>query len=336
MAAEGVHLLRDVSQLAAIGPWEALSYLGNYWRLFQRILSESRQRRPKLAILVDFPEFNLRLARRLKAAEIPVCYFISPQVWAWRSSRVDLIRQYVDLMLVIFPFEEDFYRQRGIQAHYVGNPTLKTLRALRRANSASSSPPTVALLPGSRKNEVERILPIQLDAASFIAQRCGARFWIAKAPSIHGDCLAAGYRHWLGRGHPPLDLEIRPEGATALLPEVDCAIIKSGTSTLEAMILGVPFAMVYRMSSPSWYVARPLVKTDTYCLANLIAGKRVVPEFVQKEATGENIGSYLLGLLQDGKKCNQVKLELQAAVQKLGDHDAYAEGARLIAEKFRI
>ena len=338
MAAAGVELLTDVSQLAAIGPWEALGNMGRYWKLYRRILAESRRRRPRLAILVDFPEFNLSLARRLKAMKIPICYFIGPQVWAWRPRRVNQIKRCVDLMLVIFPFEEEFYRRRGIEAHYVGNPSIALREFLSKSKNGSdgcrttSDVPLVALLPGSRKREVELIFPVLLDAARCVTEHCPAQFWVIKAPGIRRSQLQAVYEAWLSQGNSPLQFEIEEEKGPERLSQVACAIVKSGTSTLEATILHVPFAMVYRISRPSWYLARPLVDTDTYCLANLIAGKKIVPEFVQDQATGENIGKYVLELLQDQGRREEVSKNLQMASEKLGEQDAYEESAKYISQ----
>lgn len=325
-----MELLMSTEELAAIGPRDALANLASYWKLYRRLLAEARGRRPALAILVDFPEFNLRLLGRLKKMGIPVCYFISPQIWAWRQSRLKAIQRYVDRMMVIFPFEEEFYRRRGVQAYYIGNPTRTRLEqaVLQASNGHLQDRPVVALLPGSRKKEVSRILGVQLDAARLIADRLPVRFWIIQAPGISAEFLDGIYRDWMGRGNAPLDLETRQESSDQLLGRADCAIIKSGTSTLEAMILQVPFAMVYRLSFASWCFARWFVKTDTYCLANLVAGRQIVPEFIQRKATAENIGNYILSLLDDSNRRRQVKEDLKAAAANLGRRDAYVEGAR--------
>ncbi len=411
MREAGVELLQDVSDLAAIGPWDALRHLHSYWRLFRRLVSEARQRKPDLAVLVDFPEFNLRLAPRLKALGIPVCYFISPQLWAWRSSRLKIIKRYVDLMLVIFPFEEEYYRSRGVPAHYVGNPTKNfgdmilnsqtvsgnspeakelsfvspkfpqtvtvnspdnfgdmilnsqtvsgnspeakelsfvspKLASPASPNPASptkfataaprsreqSRPFTVALLPGSRRKEVERLLPIMLDAARYIADRLSAKFWVIKAPAVRRDQLECIYKNWAANAEEELPLEIREDQSAHVLARADCAIIKSGTSTLEATVLQVPFAMAYRLARPSWYLVRPFATTDTYCLTNLIAGTRVVPEFVQDEATGSNIGSYIVGLLEDNNRLQGLRERLAGISGMLGDSNAYREAARWISK----
>ena len=327
MAAAGVELFLDVSALGAIGPWEALPYLGNYWRLYRRIIRETRRRKPRLAILVDFPEFNLRLLHQLKALSIPICYFAGPQVWAWRSSRVNLIRRYVDLMLVILPFEETFYQRYGVRAYYVGNPLSGHLA---EPAVQKREPSLVALLPGSRQKEVEQIFPVQLDAARYISERHSARFWVIQAPAIRGDYLKSQYRRWLLRGNTPLDLEIRREGTDRLLPRVQCAIVKSGTATLQAMLLQVPFAMVYRVSAPTWHLLRPFIHTDYYCLANLVAGERIVPEFVQGDATGEKVGDYVLHLLCDRQHRERIREKLRLASRKMGGRNTYRESARMI------
>ena len=329
-------LLGDVSQLAAIGPWEALPQLRCYWKLYRQLLRTAHARRPNVAILVDFPEFNLRLARRLKAMGIFVCYFVSPQVWAWRTGRVRQIERYVDLMLLIFPFEVDFYRRHGVSAHYVGNPTAARLRNLASYSSSvvrSDELFRVGLLPGSRRKEVGHIFPIQLDAARYVAERFDVRFHVIQAPSLDSSYIPSLYRHWLACGNPKLALQIDRQEVTEILPRMDCAIIKSGTSTLEAMMLRVPFAMVYRMSPLSWYLARPLVGTRVYCLANLVAGRSVVPEFVQRDATGERIGGYLCQLLRDPAFRKKVRRKLADGSQKLGAGDAYEEAARWV-EKY--
>jgi lipid-A-disaccharide synthase len=218
----------------------------------------------------------------------------------------------------------------------VGNPSI-TLREFLSKNGSDGEEttpdvPVVALLPGSRKKEVELIFPVQLDAARCVTERCPAQFWVIKAPGITRNQLQTVYESWLSQGNSPLRLEIKEEKGSELLSRVACAIVKSGTSTLEATILHVPFAMVYRISRPSWYLAKPFVDTDTYCLANLIAGEHIVPEFVQDQATGENIGGYVLELLQDRSRREEVSRNLQRASEKLGEQNAYEESAKHISQ----
>ncbi len=329
----GVRILVDISQLAAIGPLAALRNLSHYRRLYREVLDEVAKKPPDLAILVDFPDFNLRLARRLKSVGVPVCYFISPQLWAWRSSRVKIVRRYVDLMLVILPFEEEFYRLRGVKSHYVGNPTavLASKRPDSQQHPQLKTGRTVALMPGSRTKEVEQMLPIFLDAAAYIAKRRPTRFRIVAARSLGATSLEAIYKRWLEVGNGELDLEFVGEPTTEALSGVDCAIVKSGTSTLEAMVLEIPFAMAYRMSTLSYLFARLMVNVEQYCLANIVAGEKVVEEFIQNDARGDKIGAHILHLLQDGAARESLRDQLRAAAARLGRNDAYSEAAKKVA-----
>jgi lipid-A-disaccharide synthase len=242
-------------------------------------------------------------------------------------------------MLVVFPFEEEYYRDRGVDAHYVGNPSVVLFpppvpndKEEVAQSLVDQRVPTVALLPGSRKKEVEQIFPIQLDAARHIAKRQKVQFWVIKAPEIDKKQLSEIYRQWIDRENCSLDLEIREEGISHLLPQVTCAVVKSGTSTLEASLLEIPFVMMYRISWPSWFLIRPRVSAETYCLANLIAEKSVVPEFIQQEATGQNIGDYILKILQDQECYSTIKKDLQLVSKKLGDHNAYECAASYVGK----
>lgn len=331
----GADIMLDVSSLSAIGPWAALGNLGNYLSLRKRILASVRKEKPDLALLVDFPDFNLPLARKLKKAGVPVCYFISPQLWAWRKSRVKQIRKYVGLMLVIFPFEEVFYREHQVNAVYVGNPTAARLSELKKTEGFGrkvfGDKPVVALLPGSRAREVEMLLPIELAAAEFIARKIEARFLLFRAPEIPRRLLEEKARN-LTRGSS-LDIEV-VESDYQLLAGADCAIVKSGTSTLEAMLLGVPFAMVYKLPLASYLLLRPLVWTRTFCLANLVAEERLAPEFVQWNATGPGIGAYILSLLDNRDKIESIRASFRRVSSRLGEQDGSLRAAEEIIGTF--
>ncbi len=337
MKAMGVELLADVSRLAAIGPGAALANLGSYWALFRRLLAEARHRRPALAILVDFPEFNLLLARRLKRMGIPVCYFISPQIWAWRRRRIRKVKKYVDLMLVIFPFEEEYYRRHGVRSNYVGNPL--SWRREQRRREAPAAPPDprlgdsalVGLMPGSRRKEIDLIFPCLLDASAYMKERHQLRFRVIAAPGIGLESLRSAYQAWRRESGFDLDLEFSGQNAPAALKDCDFALIKSGTSTLEAMLCGAPFAMVYRMSFLSWLFGRLLVRIDTYCLANIVAGRRIVEEFVQHGAEPERIGEHALKYLRDVESRRKMRIELLEAAGRLGHRDAYSEAAKHVS-----
>ncbi len=335
LRAAGADIILDVSRLSAIGPKAALGNLGSYFSLRKRVLSRIREEKPDLALLVDFPDFNLPLARKLKKAGVEVCYFISPQLWAWRKSRVKQIRKYVDLMLVIFPFEEAFYRAHQVNAVYVGNPTAARLSNLKKkvgfGKRVFSEKPVVALLPGSRAREVDLLLPVELAAAEYISRKIEARFLVFRAPEISKSLLEEKIEHLMPGGK--LDIEV-VDSNYELLAGSDCAIVKSGTSTLETMLLGVPFAMVYRLPLASYFLLRPLVWTKTFCLANLVAEERLVPEFVQWNATGPGLGAYILSLLDNRDKIESIRSAFERVTSRLGDQDGDLRAAEEILRTF--
>ena len=332
---QGTDIMLDVARLSAIGPKAALGNIRNYLSLRKRILTRVRREKPDLALLVDFPDFNLPLARKLKKAGIPVCYFISPQLWAWRKSRVKQIRKYVDLMLVIFPFEEAFYREHQVNAVYVGNPTAARLSILKKKDGFGQCPPhdkpVVALLPGSRAREVDLLLPVELAAADFVSRETEARFLVFRAPEIPRGLLEEKIEQFT-RGST-LDIEVM-DSDYELLAGSDCAIVKSGTSTLETLLLGVPFAMIYKLPLASYLLLRPFVWTRTFCLANLVAEEKLVPEFVQSDATGRNIGTYILSLLDNRDRMESIRESFLKVEQKLGDQDGDRRAAEEIIDTF--
>ena len=330
MAEQGVELMAEVDSLAAIGPVAACSNLFQYLHLFQALRKRIRQSPPDVAVLVDFPEFNLRLASSLKRQGIPVCYFIGPQIWAWRPGRVRRIRRYVSRMLVILPFEVPFYLRHGVKATYVGNPITQLSRSRTAPVQLENDKARIALLPGSRRDEIEHILPIQLEASTQVHARISACFRILAAPGVDEDYLWRSCRDWQQRHHLEMDLRVVRGPIEEQLPWADCAIVKSGTSTLQAMVLEVPFAMVYRMSELSYRLLRPLVRTQSFCLANLVAGQKIVPEFVQGQANGKAIAAYLIELLSRPERMREVKQNLQNASKKLGTLDAYDEAVKQI------
>ncbi len=330
MAAQGVELMTEVDSLAAIGPVAASSNLFNYLSLFRELRKRIRRSPPDVAVLVDFPEFNLRLAPSLKKLGVPVCYFVSPQVWAWRPGRIRKIKNNVSKMFVIFPFEAAFYHRHGVEAIYVGNPMARLSKSHSVEVGPEDGKARIALLPGSRQNEIGHILPIQLEVASRIQSKIPSCFHVLAAPGVHRSILESSCQEWKRRHGVEMDIQVVKGPIEEQLPWADCAIVKSGTSTLQAMVLGIPFAMVYRMSKLSYLLLRPLVRSQSYCLANLVAGKKIVPEFVQGEAKAEAISAYLIELLLSSEKMQRVKQKLQNASNKLGTLDAYKEAAKHI------
>jgi lipid-A-disaccharide synthase len=292
LAQESVDLLFQASELSVMGVAEVVPKLRRILHIMGALERAAARRRPDCAILVDIPDFNLRLARRLKRLGVAIVFFISPKVWAWRLGRIEQIADVGDLMLCILPFEEPLYRRVGMRARYVGNPVMDQVPATAPAESFRArlglevSRPTLALLPGSRPTEVRRILPAMLGAARELsANHPGLQIVLPAAPGLSREEFAAHFRNFdlkplLIDGQAPLAV-----GAS------DVAVVASGTATLESALMRRPFVVVYRMASLTYLLAKLLVKVDDVALVNLLAGRRVVPELLQWEATPKTIAA---------------------------------------------
>lgn len=328
MASEGVELVCDQREVASIGPYEAVRRLPAYYRSLRRLLAEAERRGTRAAVLLDFPDFNLPLASRLKRSGTKTLYYIGPQVWAWRPGRVEKIRRLFDELLVILPFEEEFYRARGVAARYVGHPLAETLSPEDRKPMAvrSAIEPRIALLPGSRRGEVGYILPIMLEAARLISMTKRAKFLLSRAPWVDYDV----YRQIIRRKGSGLELQLVEGESFELLASSDLALVKSGTSTLEAALAGAPMLVIYRISWPSWWVGRALIKTRYYSLVNLIAGEEVAPEFFQGAARPDRIAAAALKLLNDGELRSATVRKLAGIRAALGQSSASESVARIL------
>ena len=300
MREAGCDTVIDAHEISVLGLAEVVRHLPHIYGEYRRLLREVDIRRPDAAILIDFPDFNLRLARQLHKRGIPVIYYVSPQLWAWRAGRIAQIRKYVRKMLVIFPFEEKWYRDRGVEAEYVGHP-LADAGKTRAVDSAVLESPVqrsrvIALLPGSRRREVETHLPIMLQAATTFDP--SYRFVVPIAKSLDRNWFEALLRRHRA---PGWETKISPmDSATVALSIARAAVVASGTATLETALIGTPFVMVYRVSPLSWTLGRPLVKVDRFAMPNLIAGRDIVPELVQTNFTAEAIVAELQKILPDG------------------------------------
>ncbi len=263
------------------------------------MVSEARQRRPDAAVLIDFPDFNLRLARELHAMGVPVVYYVSPQLWAWKQGRIEKVRKYVREMLVIFPFEEKFYRERNVAATFVGHPLadLALPNVTREQFAAEYNLDTgrewIALLPGSRRGEVSWIFPVLLEAAQLLGP--DYVYIVPVASTLDREWIATFLRDYSG---PPITFT---REARATLLHARAAAVASGTSTLEASLIGTPFVMVYRVASLTWSLGRRLVKVDRFAMVNLIAERDVVPELVQDDFTAQRVCDELRRIIPDGK-----------------------------------
>lgn len=318
MRRAGMRSIADASDLAVMGLTDVLLRLPRIRKVFHQALSILDSLKPDLLVLIDYPGFNLRLAREAKKRGIPVLYYISPKVWAWRPSRVQQLSEYVDKIALILPFEEKWFRDRGVfQAFYVGNPLMDQAPPFRelRPEAEVRREPVIGLMPGSRVGEIKRLLPVLCEAADLIARKIpGARFILSASPGVSLTDMET-YAASLGA---PFRMDVA-SGAHSIFQEADAVAAVSGTVTLEAALAGVPAVLVYRMSPPSFAVARRVVKVPYVGLANLIAEKEVMPELLQDKAKPEAIASAVCSLLLDEevrKRHHQGLREVRAA---LGD-----------------
>ena len=339
MQEAGVRTVVDASSLAVVGLAEVVSHLPRIYGEYRKLLSAAEAARPAVAILTDSPDFHLRLARRLRAAGIPVIYLVAPQVWAWRRGRIRTIRRTVVRLLCIFPFEEKYFLDRGVAATYIGHP-LATLARPELAREEflhryrmPAGRPLIALLPGSRRGEVARHLPALIDAAVRIHDARAATF-----------VLAAPGGGFLGRQADALTsfterIQRTPiqviEGQTwDVLAHADLALAASGTVTIEAALLGAPMVTFYRVNRLSWRLGKFLVDVPFYSMVNLVAGKKVVPELMQNEMRGERLAAEALRLLNDSGACREMRQDLEIVAARLASSEDPLERAAALVEEF--
>ena len=331
MAAAGMELLVDVTASAVVGGSEAVSRLPVLYRALHRLRAALEEApRPAALVLIDFPEFNLRLARAARRVGVPVVYFIPPQVWAWRRGRVRTIRRLVSLVLAVFPFEPPFYRLAGVPVAFVGHPLLDALAdapdraAARRELGLAAGARVVGLLPGSRREEVARMLPVMGAAAARIrAATPEVQFVLARAPTVEAEAIA---RHVGGM----TELTMVAGRAHAVLRAADLALVTSGTATLEAALLGTPMVVCYRLSRLSGLAARLLIRVPWISLANLTLGRAVVPELYQASATGERLAEEALRLFQSPGALGAQREAFRELAGRLGEPGVGVRAARLV------
>lgn len=298
MAAAGVELWADVTPSAAVGGTEAVHGLPALYRTFRRLRAALERERPAALVIIDFPEFNLRLAAAARRAGIPVVYFVPPQIWAWRAGRMRTIRRVVSHVVAVLPFETAIYRAAGVPVDFVGHPLVDAVAAAPARDDARralgiGAELVVGILPGSRRAEVERMLPVLRDATARVAAvRPGARFLVAQAPTVDRAELAP-----LLDGEPRL--EVVTDATYAVMRAADLLLVTSGTATLEAALLGTPMIVAYRMSRLSGLMAATLVRVPWISLPNLTLGREAVPEVHLAAATGHRLGAEAVRLLTE-------------------------------------
>jgi len=327
----GADLTSDFSGLSVTGLLEVARLLPRTYGTYRTLVREARSRRPDVFVAIDFPDFNFVLARAMRKLGVPVVYYISPQLWAWRRGRMKTMRRIADRVLVIFPFEEAIYREAGIPAQWVGHPLLDLTPATRPREEVLASlrldpaRPVVALLPGSRHNELRAILPDLVRGAMLIRQTLSnAQFILARAPHLD-DGLFDSLEQLAG--------VVTVEGRTDdVLAAADVAIVASGTVTVQAALHQCPMVVVYRLSSLTYRLGKPFVHVDTYAMANLVAGRRVVPELIQDDFTPERVAAEALRVLTDSAHRTAVRRDLGEVRARLGATGASTRAAEAVIE----
>ena len=336
MRAAGVDLIAESREVNVLGITEILHRLPELRRVFRRLLDAVDERRPALAILVDFPGFHLRLARHLRRRGVRNLYFIAPQFWAWRPWRVRVVRRRFERALCIFPFEVDFYREHGVNAEFIGHPLAGRVRPscsreefLSRL-SLDAARPVVALLPGSRPGEIAHNLPPLLEGCRLLAASRPVQFVLAAAPGLPDETLAPAL-------NPALKIHISSGATYDVLSAADVAVVSSGTATVEAALCGAPTVVVYRVSPATAAIARPLIRAPYFAMINLIAGKRVVPELIQDDFTGAAVAREVAALVDSPAARESMRGELAAVETRLhGPHgDPIARAADVVFEMLR-
>jgi lipid-A-disaccharide synthase len=324
MHSAGCELLVNAKDVAVVGLAEVVTHLPGIHRKFRGLVAEAARRKPSAAVLIDFPDFNLRLARKLHGLGVPVFYFVSPQVWAWRSGRVKQIQKYVRKMIVIFPFEREFYRKHGVDVSYVGHPLAYAPEAqISRQDFAlkfqlDPGKQWIALLPGSRRKEVGMNLPAILQATGQLGSQY--EYLLPVASTLNQDWV----RQQLSA--PPVAIKLT-DNSRVTLKQARAAVVASGTATVEATLAGTPFVVVYRVSRLTWLFGRRLVKLDTFAMPNLIAGIKIVPELIQHNFTAENIVRELKAIVPEGEARRQMIANLGRVQESLRDSKGMEEPA---------
>lgn len=333
MKKEGVELIFHVDRLAIMGFFEVLKNLNFVRSVMKTMISVAETRKPDLAILIDYPGFNLRFAKKLKKSGIPVVYYISPQVWAWGGNRVRKMKSWIDKMVVILPFEKDIYQRFNIDCQFVGHPLLEVTKPIlshedfQRKFDIRKNDTVVGLLPGSRWQEVERILPIMVESCTLLNNRIkNLKVLSGLAPTIKKQDV----ENLLAQTE--FKTKIVGNLTYDLMKHSHLLLIASGSATLECAILGTPFLVLYKTSLWNYLIARSLVSIPNIALANVVAGKRVVPEFVQRQAIPSRIAEEMYEILTEKERYRNIQNELEKVKEKLGEEGASKKAAEIVAQ----
>ncbi len=333
----GVRMLADASEISVVGITEVATHAGAIFRVYGKLRKFLRDERPDLLVLIDFPDFNILVGKAARRLGIPIVYYISPQVWAWRRGRIRTIAGLVRTMMVVFPFEERLYRDAGVDVRFVGHPLTDVVRSsftvedARKRFGLDPGRRTVAVLPGSRRSEVAGLLPAMLDAAgSLHARFSDLQFILPVAPTLPEEHI----RTLCAQAKAPVT--VTSGSVYDVLRASDAAIVASGTATLETALMNVPMVIVYRVSRLTALLVRMLATYDHVGLPNIVAGRRIVPELLQEAVTGANIDAALVPLLEDRQARDAALRGLAEVRRKLGEEGASARAAAVVLEQLGI
>jgi len=328
---EGMNLLFSIEKLSFMGFYEVLKNLKVIRELKRKLLDFIDRDKPDLVILIDYPGFNLRFAREIKKREIPILYYISPQVWAWGKKRIETIKKLVDRMVVFFPFEEKLYKDAGVEVDLIGHPLLDLVKPalskeeFQRKLKLTGKETLVGLLPGSRRQEIEKVLPVMVQACLILKKRLpNLRVAIGLSPNISREKLQVFLKR--------IDFEaiIIEDLTYDLMSYSDLLLATSGTATLESAISGTPLIILYKTSLFTYLLAKTLVKIPNIGMVNIVAGEKIVPEFIQSEAKAERIAREMERILTDKGEYERMKNDLARVRDRLGEQGAYQRGARIV------
>lgn len=331
MQASGVNLYQDFTKMAVVGFVEVLKHYPEFKKIFDFILNKIKTVKPVAVILIDYPGFNLRIAKKLKNIDTKVIYYISPQVWAWKKNRVYIIKEYVDRMLVLFKFEKDFYAKYGIDVDFVGHPLIDTVKVESSKNKVLTKvdlqdyKTTIGLLPGSRQKEIERHLPVMLQTAEILQKEFPMlQFLLIKAPSISRSTLLEMTEKI------KLRIPIIEDNIYDAIGACDLCLVTSGTATLETAILEKPMVVMYKTSWITWMLAKMVVKIPHISLVNVVAQKEVVPEFIQNRATDQALADALKKIFTNEIRIATMKDQLREITESLGTGPSAFNAAKSI------
>lgn len=329
MRAAGVEAVVESESLAVVGLLEVVAHIPRIYREYRKLVRIAQERRPDVAVLTDSPDFHLRVARRLKKLGIPVVYLVAPQVWAWRKGRLPKMRRYIHRLLCIFPFEKDFFEKHGISTEYLGHPLTRMVRAsaspveLRRKFGVPDGAKLIAVLPGSREGEIERHLPVLIEAVNLIRPNTGRETcFTASLPPRMAEKFRERFL--------AASIQVQEGQTWDVLACSDLALAASGTVTIEACLLNTPMVTFYRVNRLSWLLGKLLVRVPFYSMVNLVAGRRVVPELIQSDMTADKLAAEAFALLENN---NEMRESLAMVAGKLsGPGDPMEAAASVVTE----